>query len=278
MLGQVTVLMPLAFIFVILILYQSFRSNAFSDPYKRFLIFAGISMQLVFLAMAISGKSKGNWSFISFIPLFTLVFTIEFKPVLRTLLNSVVTFNLLFAGIINLPASKISELSDTPAGKLINRSFLYYWPESVYLNNSDKTWTDRIISMKSNELKIRSMEKFVERSGTKYDFIVCNDFNLSGLINYYFDGNPNTYIVGDMRFRYLNSLETQKHLYGKDALIISVNGSNSIPGNEHFDEIIILSEPEFALDKFSVGMNIMLCRNYKPANSDNNISEMQKVR
>ena len=278
MLGQITVLMPLAFIFLILIIYQSFRSNAFSDPCNRFIIFAGILMQLVFLAMAVSGKSKGNWSFISFIPLFLLVFTIEFKPALRSLFISLVAFNLLFAGILILPASSISELSKTPAGKFIDKSFMYYWPESVYLDNSDKTWSDRIIAMKLNESKIKNLETFVKRSGIKYDFIVCNDFNLSGLINYYFDGNPDTYIIGDMRFRYLNSLETQNHLYGKDALAISVNGSKSVPDNEQFDEIILLSEPAFVPDKFFNAMNIMLCRNYKPVKDNKNISEMLKKR
>ena len=75
----------------------------------------------------------------------------------------------------------------------------------------------------------------------------------------------NVYLVGDMRFRYLNSAEVFENLSGKDAVIVTYKGSDIKYLYNKFEEVKEVKDIKFSISKDLIQeFRILQCRNFKP--------------
>ncbi|MBK8550837.1 MAG: glycosyltransferase family 39 protein [Ignavibacteria bacterium] len=225
LLSQISILMPFGFILIIALAVTMFQKKLVL-PELLLLKYLSLILIVISILFSLTGKIKGNWFFISYIPLLFFLLTIELKSFLKILTTLVVGFNFLLLIVMNLPAEKIESLSSNKAAELIDKTFAYYWPDHINNINNDYSWSDRIIKMKNWKNAVNQIEDNINNSGTEYDFIASNDFNLCPLLEYYFNDKKEIYLIGDLRFRYINSAESFANLKGKDAVIVTYGNSS----------------------------------------------------
>ena len=269
LLSQISILMPFGFILTIFLIALLVKIKI-TLPEVKLLKYLSLILFVISILFSLSGKIKGNWFFISYIPLLLFLITLNLKRFSKVLIVSTVVFNILLLLVINLPSEKIEALSNNKAAELINKSFSYYWPDHKKNINNDSSWSDRIIKMKNWKEAVNNIESNIKDSGAEYDFIASDDFNLCPLLEYYFKGKKDIYLIGDQRFKYINSAESFINLKGKDALIVSYNNSaNNLLLNK-FEYLSNLEDIKFRMsDRISKNFEIIYGRNFLPGYSSN---------
>ncbi len=248
LLSQISILMPFGFVLMLILLTGLFRKNT-ASPEIKFIKYISLFLIICFISFALEGKIKGNWFFIIYIPLIMMMLTTGLNKFKKFVITSTVIFNFILLFVINLPSDEIESISDNKISELVNNTFQYYWPDHKSNVHNDKNWTDRIIKMKKWKKTIAEVESSIKNSGRKYDFIASNDFNLSPLLEYYFIEGADVYLIGDLRFKYINSAESISGLKGKDALVITYTGSPDNMLNNKFEYIENLENVKIEMTK-----------------------------
>ena len=246
LLSQISILMPFGFILIIVLAVTMFKKNLVL-PELILLKYLSLILIAISLLFSLTGKIKGNWFFISYIPLLILLITIELKSFSKIIISLVVVFNFLLIIVMNLPAERIEILSRNKAAELIDKTFSYYWPDHINNINNDYSWSDRIIKMKNWEVTVNKIEDNINNSGAEYDFIASNDFNLCPLLEYYFNDKREIYLIGDLRFRYINSAESFANLKGKDAVIVTYDNSSQTLLQDKFEYLKDIDNVNFKM-------------------------------
>ncbi len=263
LISQLSILMPFALLLIIILFYKIVRWN-FVLPELRFLKYLSIILIVFFSIFSLTGKIKGNWFFMMYIPLMFLLLKIRRDNFTKIVISLTVIFNLLLLIFLNLPGDTLTRMSEGKILSAVNYTYSYYWPDYRKNANNDESWTDRIIKMKRWENAIGTLETKINNLEAKYDFIICDDFNLCPLLEYYFENKKQVSLLGDLRFRYINSSEYKKELYGKDALLISVNDSeNLIKTNFINSELIEYIDIDLPGNR-SKQFKIFMCREFSP--------------
>jgi hypothetical protein len=268
-LSQISILMPLGFILILVLIIFILKEKP-DLPELKLLKYLSLILLAIFIIFSASGKIKGNWFFITYIPLLLYLITLDLKRLSKVLITSITVFNFVLLCVLNLPSDKIEALSHNKVTEIINGSFLYYWPDNRKNINNDISWSDRIIKMKNWKETVSRIESKIESSTAEYDFIASDDFNLCPLLEYYFKGKKDIYLIGDQRFKYINSAESFINLKGKDALIVSYNNSaNNLLLNK-FEYLSNLEDIKFRMsDRISKNFEIIYGRNFLPEYSSN---------
>jgi len=262
LLSQVSILMPFGFILIIILAVLLHRSKALSLEIQL-LKYLSLILFVISLLFSLSGKIKGNWFFITYIPLLFFLMIIELKSYTKLVVSSVIVFNFILLTVINLPPDRIEILSRYKVADFIDRTFTYYWPDHTSNINNDYSWSDRIIKMKNWEEAVNQIESGINNSGAEYDFIACNDFNLCPLLEYYFKDKKEIYLIGDLRFRYINSAESFADLKGKDALIVTYNNSPQELLQNKFEYLKNLEDVNFKMtDKINKDFKIIYGKSF----------------
>jgi Dolichyl-phosphate-mannose-protein mannosyltransferase len=263
LLSQVSVLMPFGFILIIVLSIVMLRKKNIS-PELLFLKYISSFLLICFLIFAFSGKIKGNWFFIIYIPVLLMMLSCELRKPTKLIVCAVVVFNFVLLAVINLSSKNIEFISQNNFSRLINKSFSYYWPDHKNNMHNDDNWTDRIIKMKNWKETVNAVESNINQSGIKYDFIACDDFNLCSLLEYYFNRKDDIYLIGDLRFRYINSAEFSKALRGKDALVITY-ASSGVDMKNKFEYTENLNKIKFNMsEKISKEFKLILGKSFLP--------------
>lgn len=269
LLSQVSILMPFGFILTVFLIVLLLKIKVVL-PEIKLLKYLSLILFLISVLFSLSGKIKGNWFFISYIPLLLFLLTLNLKRFSKLLIVSTVVFNILLLAVINLPSEKIEALSSYKAAELINKSFSSYWPDHKKNINNDYSWSDRIIKMKNWKETVNKIESDIKESGAEYDFIACDDFNLCPLLEYYFKDKEDIYLIGDPRFKYINSAESFTELKGKDALIVSYNNSPHDLLINKFEYLNYLKDVKFKMTgKIDKDFKIIYGRNFLPEYTSN---------
>lgn len=256
--------MPLGFILIIILIASILKKKTDLTEIKL-LKYLSLILLAVFIVFSVSGKIKGNWFFITYIPLLIYLVTLDLKRFGKVLITSITVFNIVLLCVINLPSEKIEALSYNKAAELINGSFSYYWPDHKKNINNDRSWSDRIIKMKNWKEAVSRIESNIKDSGAEYDFIASDDFNLCPLLEYYFKDKVDIYLIGDLRFKYINSAETFTNLKGKDALIVSYNNPAQNILQNKFEYLNDIEDVKFKMsDKTNKYFKIIYGRNFLP--------------
>ncbi|MEO8665921.1 MAG: glycosyltransferase family 39 protein, partial [Ignavibacteria bacterium] len=180
--SQFSILLPFVFVLVIYITILLWIDKP-PDKKYYFLRLAYFITICIFFTATISGKIKGNWYFISYIPLLFLLPYFHSNKIFKTLTLLSVIFNLFLLVIINLSSQNISSISNNKIINYLNSGFQDYRP--VTEKNSDKNWAERISKMNFWKENIRRIEDEIQKSNTQYDFIVSDDYCLLPLMQYY---------------------------------------------------------------------------------------------
>ncbi|MFZ1322054.1 MAG: glycosyltransferase family 39 protein [Ignavibacteria bacterium] len=268
-LSQIAILLPISFLFIIYITVKQFGKKDKSVE-EKYLLFSGIFIFSVFAVLAMAGKLKGNWAFTAYIPLvisFLFVNFTKFKKSSKfiiTIFTLMIGMNLFLLILLNLNSDSIKNIADNKFGNYINDTFHDYWPGHKDLTGNDKNWEDRILKMKHWQKNITEISSEINSNDLEYDFIASDNFNLSPLLKFYMK-KENVYLVGDMRFRYLNSAEVFENLSGKDAVIVTYKGSDIKYLYNKFEEVKEVKDIKFSISKDLIQeFRILQCRNFKP--------------
>lgn len=268
-LSQTAILLPVVFLFIIYIVIKQFGKKDKSVE-EKYLVFSGIFIFSVFAVLAMTGKLKGNWAFTAYIPLVVSFLFINFTNFIKrskfipAVFILMIGINLFLLIILNLNSDSIKNIADNKFGNYINDTFHNYWPGHKDLAGNDKNWEDRILKMKHWQKNITEISSEIYLNDLKYDFIASDNFNLSPLLKFYMN-KENVYLIGDLRFRYINSAEVLEYLKGKDAVIVAYKDSdiNYLYGN--FEEVNEVKDLKFSISKDLIQeFRILQCRNFKP--------------
>lgn len=266
-LSQFAILLPFIFILILSIIRNILISK--NKTYQEyFLLFLFSAMLMTFVIISLSGKIKGNWFFIMYIPLLISVMLVSYGRYFKILLTISATVNILMLVILNLPPSEIKFIADNRFGKYVNNSFQYYWPGHSSDVNNDHSWVERILKMKTRKSDLASIKEEIDGSHFDYDFIAADNFNLSSLLQYYLETGEKIYVLNDLRFKFLNSAETNSKLTGQNALLISYKGSGTDYWKSKFEKIRILNSINYELAKKSENhYGISFGENFNPPRS-----------
>jgi len=265
-LSQIAILLPFIFILIILIVKNIFKTKIRTYQ-EKFLLFLFSATLLIFVIVSLTGKIKGNWFFIMYIPLLVSVMFMSYSRYFKILLTLSTSVNLLMLIILNLPSSGIQFVANNYFGKYINNTFQDYWPGHISKPHNDSNWEERILKMKNRKGNLSSISEEIAGANIKYDFIATDDFNLSSLLEYYLDTGKKIYILGDLRFKYLNSAEANSNLTGQNALLITYNGSDS-NWESKFEKVKTLKNLKYEFVKiFEKEYNISFGENFNPPRS-----------
>lgn len=268
--SQASILMPFGLILVIFLMGTIFKNRSSLCEIK-FLKYLTILLMTIFILFSFSGKIKGNWSFIIYLPVILFLLTTELKRFTKTIISAVVVFNFGLLTVMNLPADKIESFSQTKAAHWIDNSYSYYWPDHNSNVNNDNNWSERIIKMKKWKDVVNSIEANIKESDTKYDFIACDDFTLCPLLEYYFNEKREVYLVGDLRFKYINSAESFIDLKGKDAILVTYKNSENEQLQNKFFQLENINDLKFRMsDNLSKEFKIILGKSFLPEYTSNN--------
>ncbi|MDQ3194428.1 MAG: hypothetical protein M3P82_05445, partial [Bacteroidota bacterium] len=119
--------------------------------------------------------------------------------------------------------------------------------------NVDRSWTERIIKMKSWKTNIKKIENETKKLNMPYEYIASDDCNLAPLLQYYFEGKSKIYLINDPRFRYINSLEYNPNMQNKNLIIVSYNDDWKNSLNEKFTSLKVVGATDLLINdtKFS---------------------------
>ncbi|MEO6694437.1 MAG: glycosyltransferase family 39 protein [Ignavibacteria bacterium] len=239
--SQIAIMLPFIFILIVLIIKNIFSVKNKSGQ-EKFLLFLFSAMLIVFIIIALSGKIKGNWFFIMYIPLLISVMVMTISKYFKILLAMSVTVNILILVILNLPVSGINSITDNFLGKYISGTFQNYWPGHTGNAHNDNSWKERLVKMKNWKNTISVISEEIGRTKAEYDFFATNDFNLVSLLEYYFHTGEKIYLLGDLRFKYINSAEPNLKLAGKNAILISYDERDFNNFESKFEKVILLKK------------------------------------
>ena len=230
-LSQTSILLPFIFLFLMWITFLLF-TNSFKDMRLSSLKLAYFCTGTFLFLCSISGKIKGNWFFIIYIPLFFLAPYFYKNKVSKLLFTLAFLFNVFILISLNMSAGYFSFMSKSPIINYLNSGYTDYWPGSSSEKNVDRSWIERINKMKFWKANVEKIEQEIKNSGLTYDHIVSDDFNLAPLLRYYFENKPEVFLINDPRFRYINSVEFNPDLKNKNFIIVSYNDDwkKNIPG------------------------------------------------
>lgn len=263
-LSQISILLPFIFLLIIFLAVKIFKQKNKSREIK-FLLYAFSAMLVIFILSSFTGKIKGNWSFIMYIPLLISVMFFQYNNFKKILITMCFIFNLFLLVLLNLNSSQIINIADNSFGRYINNSYKYYWPDHVKSECNDRNWEERIIKMKFWRNTISEIENEIKTSDVKFDFIASNNYNLSPLLNFYLIDSSEVYVIGDLRFKYINSAEVNNQLTGKDAVIISYGDPEIEYLKTKFENINIVKNIKTKLsDNISQEFKIIHCKNFNP--------------
>jgi len=262
-LSQTAILLPVVFVFIIYITVMQLRQNERTLE-EKYLLFSGIFIFSVFAFLAITGKLKGNWAFMSYIPLVFSIFFIKINKFVSILIIGITGMNLFLLILLNLNSDSIKDIADNKFGNYVNNTFHDYWPGHSDLAGNDRNWEDRILKMKQWKKNISRISNEINLIDIEYDFIASDNFNLSPLLKFYMK-KDDVFLLGDQRFRYINSAEINKELTGKDAVIVTYSDSDHDFLKYKFEYVKEIKDIKFELsDDLIQEFKIIQCRNFKP--------------
>jgi hypothetical protein len=267
--SQASILMPFGLLLILFLIISIFKNRS-SHSEVRFLKYLTIFLMIIFVMFSFSGKIKGNWFFIIYLPVLLFLLTMTINRFSKSVITCVVVFNFGLLTVMNLPADKIEAFSKTKAAHWIDNSYSYYWPDHKSNVNNDNNWSERIIKMKKWKEVVNSIEANIIESDTKYDFIACDDFTLCPLLEYYFDEKREVYLVGDLRFKYINSAESFDDLKGKDAILVTYKNSGNEQLQNKFIQLTNINDVKYKVsDNLSKEFKIILGENFLPQYTSN---------
>jgi len=267
--SQASILMPFGLLLILFLIISIFKNRS-SLSEVRFLKYLTIFLMIIFVMFSLSGKIKGNWFFIIYLPVLLFLLTMTINRFSKSVITCVVVFNFGLLTVMNLPADKIEAFSKTEAAHWIDNSYSYYWPDHKSNINNDNNWSERIIKMKKWKEVVNSIEANIIESDTKYDFIACDDFTLCPLLEYYFDEKREVYLVGDLRFKYINSAESFDDLKGKDAILVTYKNSGNEQLQNKFIQLTNINDVKYKVsDNLSKEFKIILGENFLPQYTSN---------
>jgi hypothetical protein len=267
--SQASILMPFGLLLILFLIISIFKNRS-SHSEVRFLKYLTIFLMIIFVMFSFSGKIKGNWFFIIYLPVLLFLLTMTINRFSKSVITCVVVFNFGLLTVMNLPADKIEAFSKTEAAHWIDNSYSYYWPDHKSNVNNDNNWSERIIKMKKWKEVVNSIEANIIESDTKYDFIACDDFTLCPLLEYYFDEKREVYLVGDLRFKYINSAESFDDLKGKDAILVTYKNSGNEQLQNKFIQLTNINDVKYKVsDNLSKEFKIILGENFLPQYTSN---------
>ena len=267
--SQASILMPFGLLLIMFLIIAIFKNRS-SLSEVRFLKYLTILLMIIFVMFSLSGKIKGNWFFIIYLPVLLFLLTMTINRFSKSVITCVVVFNFGLLTVMNLPADKIESFSKTEAAHWIDNSYSYYWPDHKSNINNDNNWSERIIKMKKWKEVVNSIEANIIESDTKYDFIACDDFTLCPLLEYYFDEKREVYLVGDLRFKYINSAESFDDLKGKDAILVTYKNSGNEQLQNKFIQLTNINDVKYKVsDNLSKEFKIILGENFLPQYTSN---------
>jgi hypothetical protein len=256
--------MPFGLLLIMILIIAIFKNRS-SLSEVRFLKYLTIFLMIIFVLFSLSGKIKGNWFFIIYLPVLLFLLTMTINRFSKSVITCVVVFNFGLLMVMNLPADKIESFSKTEAAHWIDNSYSYYWPDHKSNINNDNNWSERIIKMKKWKEVVNSIEVNINESDTKYDFIACDDFTLCPLLEYYFDEKREVYLVGDLRFKYINSAESFDDLKGKDAILVTYKNSGNEQLQNKFIQLTNINDVKYKVsDNLSKEFKIILGESFLP--------------
>ena len=262
--SQASILMPFGLLLILFLIISIFKNRS-SHSEVRFLKYLTIFLMIIFVMFSFSGKIKGNWFFIIYLPVLLFLLTMTINRFSKSVITCVVVFNFGLLTVMNLPADKIESFSKTEAAHWIDNSYSYYWPDHKSNINNDNNWSERIIKMKKWKEVVNSIEANIIESDTKYDFIACDDFTLCPLLEYYFDEKREVYLVGDLRFKYINSAESFDDLKGKDAILVTYKNSGNEQLQNKFIQLTNINDVKYKVsDNLSKEFKIILGESFLP--------------
>ncbi|MBS1517770.1 MAG: glycosyltransferase family 39 protein [Bacteroidetes bacterium] len=262
-LSQTAILLPVTFILIIYITFNRLRKKE-KTPEEKFLLFSGIFILFCFALLSLSGKLKGNWPFMAYIPLAFLYIYTKKTVTVRILFAITFAVNIFLLSLLNMSSDSISSIADNKFGNYINSTYHDYWPGYAGNSANDKNWEERILKMKNWQSSILKLNDEIITSDLRYDFLASDNFILSPLLKFYMK-KDNVYLLGDLRFRYINSAEVNSELTGKDAILISYNDSDTGPVENRFEEIKEVKKIRFRISEdLYQEFTINQCRNFKP--------------
>lgn len=276
--SQASILMPFGLMFVIY-LTVCIVKNKSSLSEVKFLKYLTIILMIIFILFSLSGKIKGNWFFILYLPVILFMLSMEVNRFSKSVIAGVVVFNFGLLTVMNLSGETIESFSKTKPAQWIDNSYSYYWPDHKDNINNDNNWSERIIKMKNWKEAVKSIEANITESDTKYDFIACDDFTLCPLLEYYFNEKREVYLVGDLRFKYINSAESFSDLKGKDAILVTYKNSVNEQLQNKFLQLKNINDVKFRMsDNLSKEFKIILGKNFLQENTSNtfNITNTDK--
>jgi len=257
-LSQIAILLPVALILIILILRKNITLKTKFVP-EKYLMFFFTAMLIISVLASLSGKIKGNWFFIVYIPLLISVIFISYPKYFKILVAVSASVNIILLIILNMSPSALKNMTDNYFGKFINSTFQNYWPGHIDNANNDRSWEERIIKMKSHKSNISSLSEEIVGLTVEYGFIATDDFNLCSLLEYYLKTEKKIYVLGDMRFKYINFAESNINLKGQNALVITYNKSDLTLLESKFDKVVILKSFNYESMK---GYDLIYCENF----------------
>lgn len=261
--SQIAVMLPFAFLFILFITFIQIRKKNKSKE-EIFLLFCSGFILIAFTVLAVSGKLKGNWAFTAYIPLAVSFLFVKRNVFLTVLFTLIIFVNLFLLVLLNLNTVHIKNIADNKFGNYINSTFHDYWPGHESFSGNDRNWEDRILKMKHWQKNISEISSFISSHGLQYDFIASDNFNLSPLLKFYMK-KDNVYLLGDLRFRYINSAEVVKELKGKDAVIVIYMETDPDFLNNEFEVVNEIKELNFPISEDLIQkFRIIQCRNFKP--------------
>jgi len=262
--SQASILMPFGLLLILFLIISIFKNRS-SHSEVRFLKYLTIFLMIIFVMFSFSGKIKGNWFFIIYLPVLLFLLTMTINRFSKSVITCVVVFNFGLLTVMNLPADKIEAFSKTKAAHWIDNSYSYYWPDHKSNVNNDNNWSERIIKMKKWKEVVNSIEANINESDTQYDFIACDDFTLCPLLEYYFDEKREVYLVGDLRFKYINSAESFDDLKGKDAILVTYKNSGNEQLQNKFIQLTNINDVKYKVsDNLSKEFKIILGESFLP--------------
>lgn len=262
--SQASILMPFGLLLIMFLIIAIFKNRS-SLSEVRFLKYLTILLMIIFVMFSLSGKIKGNWFFIIYLPVLLFLLTMTINRFSKSLITCVVVFNFGLLTVMNLPADKIEAFSKTKAAHWIDNSYTYYWPDHKSNINNDNNWSERIIKMKKWKEVVNSIEANINEYDTQYDFIACDDFTLCPLLEYYFDEKREVYLVGDLRFKYINSAESFDDLKGKDAILVTYKNSGNEQLQNKFIQLTNINDVKYKVsDNLSKEFKIILGESFLP--------------
>jgi len=239
-LSQLSVLLPLIFVLFIYAVFLLIKKSSADSRFGLLKLSCFITFAFLFIS-SLSGKIKGNWFFVIYIPLILMIPYFYNNKILKTLAVMAALFNLFILTCIQLPVNNLKLISGNSVISFLNSGFTDYWPGSLLEDNSDRNWTERISKMNSWKSNIGRIENEIKKSNVNYDFIASDDFNLAPLIQYYSESREKIYLLNDKRFRYINSAEFNPDLKNKNFIVISYNDDWKKNVSPLFDSVNIIT-------------------------------------